>query len=149
MESDPVQMQLNQSSRLWLRPDSKLIAAGLSEVEPATARKAKNWLYHFPARSNDLGERRLKVLAVEDDQRTSLMGTGGQLGPEEASIEALACKGSVVRTVVHERPAECLLEKALGRIQITRGIFDVVDFLVQQHSDSLGLMSELNARLLD
>src|SRR5690606_30096875 len=127
---------LNALLGLRLRPHSELIAAGLCEMEPTTARESKDRLNHLATCCLDLAERSLKVVAVKDNERAPSLGASRQVRPEEATIQSLVRERDVVRTVILERPAECLAEEALGCFQVSRRVLDVVDLLVPRHSCS-------------
>src|SRR6185312_7329585 len=136
-QSEPAQqvcVRWTASLSLRLRPHSELIATWLSEMEPAATREGEDWLDHFSACSLDLAERSFKVVAVKDDEGASGFRARRQVRPEEAAIESLVRECNVVRTVILELPAKRVAKEPLRSLEISRGVLNVVDFLVSRHS---------------
>src|SRR5690606_1767812 len=126
-------LALAAGSGVGAGPDGKFVAARFGEVETPAAREREYRLDDLPARFHDPGERAFEILAVEHDERAPLVGARGGLGREEAAIEPLSRKRRIVGPVIDERPAEGLFEEALGRGEIPRGVFHVIDLSVLRH----------------
>src|SRR5690606_27340211 len=97
------------------------------EVEPAAAREGEDRPDDGAARGLHLAQRRLEVVAVEDDERAADGRSRRQRRAVEATIQALPGERDVVGSVVLEGPAEGFAEEPFRRLGIAAGELDVVD----------------------
>src|SRR5690606_31818876 len=122
----------------WLRPHRELVAARFGEVEAAATREGESRLGDGAAGGFHGAQRRLRVVAVEHDERAAGFRACGQACAVEAAVQALAGERDVVGAVVLEGPAEGVAEEPLRRLQVAGRVFDVVDLFVPGHGGLRG-----------
>lgn len=118
--------------RLLLRPDPALVAAGVSEVQPATARKRIRCLHDAAAGPHDGLLGHFEVLAVQQHEPAAV---GAWLNSQKQSSHLFLVTNrggdaGVLGAVVDEFPVERLGVEGLRRGEVGDGELNVVKRMV-------------------
>lgn len=126
-----------------LRPDRKLIAAGLDEVEAAATGEVEQGANDGAPVLEYLGLGCGNVGAVEHQQGAALGALAAQVRPVEAAIQSFPRKGRVIGAVIHELPAEGGGKEGLGGREIPGGKLHIVQFFMGPGHGSFPLLQTI------